>query len=108
MKNLYYLKLKIEFMLLKKYGMLLKELKHTYGENKKVSATELVKLVASNSDRIEELINAEAKTLTNVGNQFQIRHFEKDKIEITDNKHIDYLFYRMVSLIHLFLSSLES
>jgi len=33
--------------------------------------------------------------------------FETDKIEITDNKHIDYLFYRIVSIMHLFLSELE-
>ena len=78
-----------------------------YGENKKLSASELVRVVANGNSDIEELINKEAKALTNVGNTFQIRHFEKDKIEITDNKHIDYLFYRMVSLIHLFLSSLE-
>ena len=76
-------------------------------KNKKQSAEELIQLVANKNSGIEQLINDEAKALTNIGNTFQIRHFETNKIEITDNKHIDYLFYRMISLIHLFLSELE-
>jgi len=76
-------------------------------KNKKQSVEELIQLVANKNSGIEQLINDEAKALTNIGNTFQIRHFETDKIEITDNKHIDYLFYRMISLIHLFLTELE-
>ena len=76
-------------------------------KNKKQSVNELIQLVANKNSDIEQLINDEAKALTNIGNTFQIRHFETNKIEITDNKHIDYLFYRMISLIHLFLTELE-
>lgn len=76
-------------------------------KNKKESVYELIKLVAKGNSAIEELINEEAKALTKIGNDFQIRHFERMKIEIIDNKHIDYLFYRMISLIHLFLTELE-
>jgi len=76
-------------------------------KNKKESVSELIKLVANSNSEIEILINDEAKTLSKIGNNFQIRHFETNKIEIMDNKHIDYLFYRMSSLIHLFLTELE-
>jgi len=76
-------------------------------KNKKQSVNELIQLVANKNSGIEQLINDEAKALTNIGNTFQIRHFETNRIEITDNKHIDYLFYRMISLIHLFLTELE-
>jgi len=76
-------------------------------KNKKQSVEELIQLVANKNSGIEQLINTEAKALTKIGNDFQIRHFETNKIEITDNKHIDYLFYRMISLIHLFLTELE-
>jgi hypothetical protein len=76
-------------------------------KNKKQSVEELIQLVANKNSGIEQLINNEAKALTSIGNTFHIRHFETDKIEITDNKHIDYLFYRMSSLIHLFLTGLE-
>lgn len=78
-----------------------------YSKNKSVSGDQLVKLVANGNSAIEKLINDEGKALTKIGNDFQIRHYERDKIEITDNKHIDYLFYRMISLIHLFLTELE-
>jgi len=76
-------------------------------KNKKQSVEELIQLVANKNSGIEQLINDEAKALTSIGNTFQIRHFETNKIEITDNKHVDYLFYRMISLIHLFLTELE-
>jgi hypothetical protein len=76
-------------------------------KNKKQSVNELIQLVANKNSGIEQLINDEANALTKIGNDFQIRHFETNKIEITDNKHIDYLFYRMISLIHLFLTELE-
>lgn len=76
-------------------------------KNKKQSITELIQLVANGNIKFQELINTECNTLTKIGNEYQIRHFETDKVEITDNKHIDYLFYRMISLINLFLSKLE-
>ena len=43
-----------------------------------------------------------------MGNRFQIRHYEKDKIEITNELHIDYLFYRMSCLIQLCVESLKN
>jgi hypothetical protein len=76
-------------------------------KNKKESILELIQLVANGNTEFEKLINEECTTLTKIGNDYQIRHFETDRIEITDNKHIDYLFYRIVSIIHLFLSELE-
>ena len=76
-------------------------------KNKKQSITELIQLVSNGNNEIEQLINDEASNLTKIGNDFQIRHFERGKIKITDNKHIDYLFYRMTSFIHLFLIKLE-
>jgi len=77
-------------------------------KNKKQSIEELIQLVSKNSVDFAKLLNNECKSLTDIGNSYQIRHFETNKIEIKDNKHIDYLYYRMVSLIHLFLSELEN
>ena len=42
-----------------------------------------------------ELLNVECKALTEIGNNFQIRHLKK--IAIEDTNEIDYLFYRMFS-----------
>ncbi|CAA6823784.1 MAG: Unknown protein [uncultured Sulfurovum sp.] len=77
-------------------------------KNKKQSIKELIQLVSNGNSAIEKLLDHECRTtLSKIGNKLQIRHFETDTIEVTDNKHIDYLFYRMVSLIHLFLMELE-
>ncbi|PHO13721.1 hypothetical protein CPG38_01655 [Malaciobacter marinus] len=76
-------------------------------KNKKESINDLISLVSNNNTEFGTLINTECNALTAIGNNYQIRHFETNKIELTDNKHIDYLFYRMVSIMQLFMSELE-
>lgn len=78
-----------------------------YSANKKVSAPQLIKMVANGNSLLEEYLTTESATLTEIGNKFQIRHFETDKQPITDISQIDYLFYRMFSLIDLFIKELE-
>jgi hypothetical protein len=68
----------------------------------------LIKIISTGNSDFEKQIEEECKKLSKIGSEiFQIRHFEQDRAEIKDNKHIDYLYYRMISLIHLFLSELE-
>ncbi len=50
-----------------------------------------------------ELLEDEARNLTNIGNTFRIRHSEVDKVEIDRESQIDYFFYRMYSLVVLLL-----
>ena len=76
-------------------------------KNKRESINDLIYLIANSNTGFGTLINAECNALTAIGNDYQIRHFETNKIELTDNKHIDYLFYRMISTMHLFMSELE-
>jgi len=77
-----------------------------YGEKKK-SIEELLDNIAKGNSKFKDLLNYECKTLTEIGNNFQIRHFETHIAEISDPDHIDYLFYRMFSMINLFMSVLE-
>ncbi len=44
---------------------------------------------------------------TKIGNEYRIRHHETDKKEITETKHINYLFFRMLSLIDLCLTGIN-
>ena len=83
-------------------------LKTYFENNKKQSATTLISLVSKNNLLFQEIIENEFKSLTDMGNRFQIRHYEKDKIEITNELHIDYLFYRMSCLIQLCVESLKN
>ncbi len=51
-----------------------------------------------------ELLENEAKQLTEIGNTFQIRHKELGKTPISDHDHLDYLFHRLFALISLLLT----
>lgn len=44
-------------------------------------------------------IDEEFRTLTKIGNEYQIRHFEVDKKEIKDKKTLSYLFFRTFSFV---------
>lgn len=83
-------------------------LKTYYEENKKVSANTLIATVSNGNDLFNNHINNEFQSLTKIGNEFQIRHFERNKIQLQSNLHIDYLFYRMSSLIHLCIETIKN
>ena len=68
--------------------------------NKKASTEALLNKCAS-EENFRNLLEAEAKTLTEIGNKYQIRHTEKLQIKIQTSEQVDYLFYRLFSLIHL-------
>lgn len=73
-------------------------------KDKKTSAEKLLSLAAKDFDF--EFLNDEFKKLTDIGNGFRIRHHEKGKKELS-NEHINYLFFRMLSLIDLCLISIK-
>lgn len=67
--------------------------------DKKASATKIVGDIANGQAEYIDLFNAEFKALTDIGNNFRIRHHETNKIDITDIRHYDYFFNRCLSLI---------
>jgi hypothetical protein len=82
-------------------------LKTFFESNKKVSAQTLVEFVSKKKGLFEEYVGREFSELSEIGNKFQIRHFERNKEQLNSDLHIDYLFYRMSSLIHLCIQSLN-
>lgn len=82
-------------------------LKTYFEKNKKLSAKQLVDVVSEKNSLFREKIENEFNELTIIGNDFQIRHFECDKIQLESNLQIDYFFYRMSCLIHLCVESLK-
>jgi len=50
-----------------------------------------------------ERVNQEAIALTNIGNDFAIRHTETNKIVISEPEFLDYLFHRLFALIQMLL-----
>ncbi len=71
-------------------------------ENKKQGATSMLNKAASGQVMRAALEN-EARELTDLGNNLQIRHFEVTKERISDGAQVDHLFHRMLSFITLML-----
>ena len=74
--------------------------------DKKKSANQLLQAASEGSTEIEDLLNTEMKKLTDIGNNFRIRHHETSKIKLESVKHIDYLFFRAMSLLSLLIKYL--
>jgi len=72
--------------------------------DKKAGITALLNQTAhSDGSKFRKMLKDEAKELTEIGNVFQIRHSETTQELLTNTEHVDYLFLRMFSLIHLIL-----
>jgi hypothetical protein len=80
-------------------------IKTYYEGNKKQSSEKLVSIISKNFN--SDLLESEFQSLTKIGNEYRIRHHETDKKEITEPKHLNYLFFRMLTLIDLCLTSIN-
>ncbi len=74
------------------------------GKKKKQSADKVLEIISDSFDK--DFLENEFKNLTKVGNNYRIRHHETDKSEL-QNEHINYFFFRMLSLIDLCLMYLN-
>lgn len=72
-------------------------MKSLFDNNKKKSVEFLIESL-SNGLSVETL-NNEFKELTSIGNSYQIRHYEKDKLPLKDDREKEYLYYRMLNLL---------
>lgn len=57
--------------------------------------------MANENSNFINLFDKEFRTLTDIGNNYRIRHHETNKIDSTDVHYYDYLFNRCLSLIAL-------
>lgn len=69
--------------------------------DKKRSVEKLVNGIANEKAEFVKLFSDEFKDLTEIGNNFRIRHHETDKIDLEDDCYCDYLFVRCLALIDL-------
>lgn len=63
-------------------------IKTHYPGDKKASLNKLKKIASEDLADFEILLNDEMKSLTDIGNDYRIRHHETNKIKITSLKHI--------------------
>ena len=72
--------------------------------DKKTGVSALLDTAAGSPESHFRLVlESEAMALTDIGNEFQIRHSETDQERLGSAYHVDYLWYRMFSFIHLIL-----
>ena len=69
--------------------------------------TRLISDLSDNNEHYISLFNAEFKALTDIGNEYRIRHHETSKIDIIDDAYYDYFFNRCFALITLVLKYIE-
>ncbi len=55
------------------------------------------------SPQFRQHLEADAKELTDLGNNLQIRHFEVGKEMIYRSEHIDYLFHRLFNMVQIII-----
>ncbi len=80
-------------------------IKTYYGKDKKNSTNKLINNIASNIDN--DVFKSEFISLTQIGNNYRIRHHEQGKKELNDAFQIDYLFFRVLTLIDLCISKIN-
>ena len=80
-------------------------IKTYYDPNKKKSANRLIDQISIDLDR--DIFENEFELLTTIGNKYRIRHHETDKKPIYTANQINYLFFRMLSLLDLSLDGLS-
>jgi len=71
-------------------------------DDKKASITLLLNKAATQTE-VREMLEEEARKLTDIGNSFHIRHTEVQQTLVSDNHIIDYLFHRLFCMIMLVL-----
>ena len=74
--------------------------------NKKAQARAMLdKTAGKSSPKFRDALDREAFELTGIGNSLRIRHSETNQEIIATSGHVDYLFYRLLSLVQLVLGS---
>jgi hypothetical protein len=71
-------------------------------EDKKTSIGLLLNKVTAQKE-VRDMLEEEARKLTDIGNSFHIRHTEIKQTIVSDSHIIDYLFHRLFSMIMLLL-----
>mgnify|MGYP000997132793 CR=1 FL=1 len=75
--------------------------------DKRGSAAKVINDISNGKTEFATLFNTEFKALTDIGNNFRIRHHETNRIDITDARYYDYFFNRCLSLIALAIQYLH-
>lgn len=74
-------------------------------EDKSTSVKLILKRISVEIE--SSFFDSELRILTEIGNKYQIRHFETTKKEIKDDKTKEYLYFRLLSLLDFILAKVS-
>lgn len=74
--------------------------------DKKESANRIIEELSSGNEDFKKMLHDEFLFLTSVGNDYRIRHHEKDRIEICNQFQYIYFYNRCLSLVAVILAKL--
>lgn len=74
---------------------------------KKDAATSMINKMGHGEQAYIDLYTTESKSLTDIGNNFRIRHHETDRVNITSHLDYDYLFHRCWAFVNLAVKHLN-
>lgn len=75
--------------------------------DKKHSLDKVLNKISKGDSQYKTLFDSEFQALTDIGNNFRIRHHETNKKEINEESYYDYFYYRCSSLIGLVLNNIK-
>lgn len=80
----------------------------TYRGKKKESISHILRDAAAGNEELFKRLDAEAQALTRIGNDFRIRHHERDRVKVEEADQVDYLFWRMLALVRFLIPHLRA
>lgn len=82
-------------------------MKTYYSPDKKKSTNQIINMISNGDAELYNKLDAEFFELGNIGNNYQIRHFETNKKPINDVRIKEYLYTRCLALINMIIRFVE-
>lgn len=83
-------------------------LKTIRSTNKKESIENIISHITNNDKELSEMLTKEFNELTNIGNSYSIRHHEINQKKLPNIYYVEYLYFRLLSLVSCVISLMDS
>lgn len=83
-------------------------LKTIKATDKKESIENIISLITNDDEEIKAMLTKEFNELTKIGNSYSIRHHEMEQKKLPNIHYVEYLYFRLLSLISCVISLMET
>lgn len=71
------------------------------GDTNKFESAQLILYRSASEPAFREVLEREARALTQIGNSHLLRHHERNQTPVIDVDHADYLYHRLFAMLEL-------